>query len=666
MTCKSEVGTLRNVRSEPSLYDLVGVGFGPSNLALAIAARESDASTSCLFIERKRTFSWHPGMLLDGSRMQISYLKDLATMRNPRSAYSFLNYLKHCGRLEYFLNLNELHPSRLEYSGYLRWAADDFTDHVRYGTEAEAVSPVASDDGTSGALFEVRVRDTETGRVDRIRARNVVVAPGGIPRIPPGVDKRCTIHSSEFLPKFGQWLPDTAAPHRVLVAGDGQSAGEITLSVLNGYPETEVHLIVSGYAPRPTDNSPFVNEQFYSTSAKAFHSREPRRRAQELAALRNSNYSVIEDDLLDAIYRIAYQDRVRGRRRLNIHPYARLVGAERGTDGRGVLTTIEDRIDGTRGNLACDAAVLATGYDRELDKQIFADVLPHIDRDENGEMVLSEACRVRLAPQFTAGLYVQGLGEQTFGIGDTLLSLLPFRSAQIFQDIRQRLGQPTSPPVTRSRAPYPPGRHLEYDPDKLYAVMERYRFATLISARGADDPVVTQLPLILDRRRGAHGVLFGHLDRANPQTRLLDDRPVTVLFHGPNSYISQHVYASDQLPTWNSVTVSVRGQARLLDVQDRVIEGLCSISEQSEPRPGRPPLSPDDERIGRLIDQIVGFEIDIRDITGRFKLSQDRDDRDRRLAALTLAETTETSQREFIGYLVGLPLSTEPGGDVSE
>ncbi|MER6124306.1 SidA/IucD/PvdA family monooxygenase [Streptomyces sp. NPDC001795] len=670
--CEGEAGTLRNARSKPPStkdnsisdsgdglldpYDLVGVGFGPSNLSLAIAARELDPTRSCLFIERKPEFSWHPGMMIDGSRMQISYLKDLATMRNPRSAYSFLNYLKQCGRLEHFLNLNELHPSRLEYSGYLRWAADDFADQVRYGTHVEAVSPVAQDDGIAGALFEVRIRDAATGQAETVHARNVVVAPGGVPRIPPGVDASCAVHSGEFLPGFARKLPDTTARQRVLVAGDGQSAGEITLFLLNGYPETEVHLVVSGYAPRPTDNSPFVNEQFYSASAKAFHAREPRRRAQELSALRNANYSVIEGELIDTIYRIAYQDRVRARQRLHIHPYARLVGGEPGADGRGVLTTIEDRLDGTRSNLLCDAVVLATGYDRELDKQIFADVLPHIDRDEAGELVLSDACRVALAPHITAGLYVQGLGEQAFGLGDTLLSLLPFRSAEIFQDVRRHLGPTRQPAATRNRrAPYPPSRHLEHDIEKLYAVMDRYRFATLISARGADDPVVTQLPLILDRQRGAHGVLFGHLDRTNPHARLLDDRPVTILFHGPNSYISPHVYVSDQLPTWNSVTVTVRGRARILDSQERVVEGLCAISRLNE-QPGREPLSPHDERIGRLIEFIVGFEIDIDDITGRFKLSQDREDTDRRLAAIALAETARTSQRDFLGYLVGLPL----------
>src|SRR4051794_10016492 len=102
-------------------YDFVGVGFGPSNLALAVAAEELAPNLQGLFVERSRCFQWHPGMMLDGARMQISFLKDLATLRNPASQYTFLQYVKAKGRLERFVNINEFRLSRLEYGDYLRW-----------------------------------------------------------------------------------------------------------------------------------------------------------------------------------------------------------------------------------------------------------------------------------------------------------------------------------------------------------------------------------------------------------------------------------------------------------------------------------------------------------------------------------------------------------------
>jgi lysine/ornithine N-monooxygenase len=240
-------------------YDLVGIGFGPSNLALAVAMPELLPETACLFLERNPSFQWHPGMLFESSRMQISYLKDLVTMRDPTSPFSFLNYLKQAGRLETFLNLNELHPTRLEYSGYLAWVADQCADRVRYGVRVETVSPTPD-----GSLFEVGLRDASTGATETVLARDLVVALGGIPRIPPGVDAARAIHSSEFLPRFAQTMAAAAGTGRVVLAGSGQSAGEIALHILTEYPSVELHLAISGYALRPTDNSPFVNEQFYS------------------------------------------------------------------------------------------------------------------------------------------------------------------------------------------------------------------------------------------------------------------------------------------------------------------------------------------------------------------------------------------------------------------
>lgn len=74
------------------VLDLAGVGFGPSNLALAVALREADAGLAVRFLEKRGRFVWHGNMLLDGSRMQISFLKDLVSLRDPTSRYSFLNF----------------------------------------------------------------------------------------------------------------------------------------------------------------------------------------------------------------------------------------------------------------------------------------------------------------------------------------------------------------------------------------------------------------------------------------------------------------------------------------------------------------------------------------------------------------------------------------------
>lgn len=86
-------------------YDVVGIGFGPANLALAIALEEAGFAGSCLFLERRPSPQWQPEMLLPRSDIQNHPCRDLVTPRNPRSRYTFMNFLFENGRLFEHLNL---------------------------------------------------------------------------------------------------------------------------------------------------------------------------------------------------------------------------------------------------------------------------------------------------------------------------------------------------------------------------------------------------------------------------------------------------------------------------------------------------------------------------------------------------------------------------------
>lgn len=627
--------------------DLAGIGFGPSNLALAIYARETAAPLRCLFFERGAEVRWHSGMQLPGARMQISFLKDLVTLRNPASEYSFLQYLTARRRLEHFVNLGQFRPTRLEYEDYLRWVAADFADQVRYHTAVRRVLP-ADELGGRLSLLRLELEDTRTGQRSYICARNVVYAGGGLPRMPAQV-AACppqVVHASQFEPHFPAAFADHARPYVFTVAGGGQSAGEVVDYLLGRYPQATVHLVITGYALRPTDNSPFVNEQFYAERVDDFYASDEPRRAALARELANANYGVVREDLIDRLYDAFYHDEVAGRQRLVVHRCSRLIAvAPADSDEARQVVTIADRYGGPGQTLHCDGVVLATGCDRSLPQEMFGDLLPLMARNSSEAPEISRSYRVRMTAG-RAGLYVQGFGEARFGLGDTLLSLLPFRSKKIVDDICQDMAPRT----------YPPPAYLESDTEKLHALIERYRFATLIAAVGPDRPLATHLPLILDPARGPMGTLFGHMDRANPQARLLDGHRMMVVFHGPNGYMPPSVYDNAPLPTWNSMAVHVWGRVRLVEDPARLVQGLCEIARRSGPE-GL--LTPDDPRIPRLIDYIVGFEVEIEEMVGRFKLSQEHDEANRRRAALALASRTEEGERDFIGYVVGLELQPE-------
>ena len=198
---------------------------------------------------------------------------------------------------------------------------------------------------------------------------------------------------------------------------------------------------------------------------------------------------------------------------------------------------------------------------------------------------------------------------------------------------------------------YPPKYYLENDKEKIYRVIETYSFATVIS-RTEDDIIVTQLPLILDRERGENGFLVGHMDRNNPHNRYLDNEKIFVIFHGPNAYISPKVYQSSQLPTWNSISVHTKGVTRITEAEetthDSMIKMVSFLEKGSDPFV----LRKDDRKVKSLLGYVVGFEIEILEMIGRFKLSQNKDAIDKQLAKEHLISVSNQGHAELIDFVI--------------
>ena len=185
---------------------------------------------------------------------------------------------------------------------------------------------------------------------------------------------------------------------------------------------------------------------------------------------------------------------------------------------------------------------------------------------------------------------------------------------------------------------YIPSHFAERDPDTLRALIARHGFATLFS-QSDDGPVASHLPLLFDERGGPHGRLLGHMARANEQWKSAAGQRVLAVFHGPHAYISPTWYAAQNVvPTWNYVTVHVTGTLQLVEDRDRlreVIGQLVTIYEANRPQPWSLE-SPDAEFVEKMLGGIVGFEIVIERIEGKWKLNQnhDRGRRERVIRAL--------------------------------
>ncbi len=165
------------------------------------------------------------------------------------------------------------------------------------------------------------------------------------------------------------------------------------------------------------------------------------------------------------------------------------------------------------------------------------------------------------------------------------------------------------------------------DRDTLLAFIERYGFATLVSTDPNGVPFATHVPLLLDR---SSDLLLGHIARANPQWEMFAGRESLAIFHGPHAYLSPTWYATaPAVPTWNYAAVHVYGIPRVIDA-DRtadVVDRLVTKYESHRPNPWTGDM-PDDYR-QRMLGGIVGFEMPLTRIEGKFKLGQNRSTKDR-------------------------------------
>ena len=192
---------------------------------------------------------------------------------------------------------------------------------------------------------------------------------------------------------------------------------------------------------------------------------------------------------------------------------------------------------------------------------------------------------------------------------------------------------------------YLPAAFAEADPEVLAAHIERHEFALVVS-HGAAGLVASHVPVVLERGNGDWRLL-GHLARPNPQVAAFaEGGEALAIFPGPHAYVSPRWYeAGPAVPTWNYADVHAYGGVRLVEDEAWLREFLRRLSQRQEAAAVAPwridGLSP--AYLAGMLKGIVGFEISVTRIEGKFKLSQNRPaaDRPRIIAALEAADNPE-------------------------
>jgi lysine N6-hydroxylase len=407
---------------------VVGIGLGPFNLALAALA-EPVTELDCLFLDGREEFRWHAGLLIEDTVLQVPFLADLVSMVDPTSRWSFLNYLRAHDRLFPFFFAERFHIPRREYDHYCRWVASALPS-CRFGTRVTALGW----DGGAGA-FEVRYRETGSGSMRSVLARNVVLGVGTEPVVPePFADLLGdeVFHSANYLDhRSGLMARD------VTVLGSGQSGAEVFLDLLRAQPGTGTRLRWLARTPAfaPMEYSKLGLEHFTPDYVRYFRSL-PQPARDRLLPAQWQLHKGISASTIAEIYDLLYERTVGGGR----VPATLLPGVEVSRAARchesfelGCRRAQQDHDFSVR----TDAVVLATGYAARR-PEFLAGLSGLVDWDAQGRYRVGADYRVELTAPLGGGLYVQNAELHTHGVGAPDLGLGAWRAATILNAIAGR------------------------------------------------------------------------------------------------------------------------------------------------------------------------------------------------------------------------------------
>ncbi|MCF6524303.1 lysine N(6)-hydroxylase/L-ornithine N(5)-oxygenase family protein [Streptomyces sp. JJ36] len=450
---RSAAGPSAGSAGEP--YDLLGVGIGPFNLSLAALADGVPGLRTC-FLDARPAFSWHPGLLLEGTVLQVPFLADLVTMADPTSPWSFLNYLRAHDRLFPFFFAERFHIPRREYDHYCRWVAERLPS-CRFGAEVTAL------EWDAGAeVFVAEHRTPGGGRV-RMRARQVVLGVGTEPVVPeplrpflagaPGASGGSpgpapagvrVLHSADYRAHRAA----LAALDDVTVLGAGQSGAEVALDLLrrqDGHGEggPYVRWLARSPAFAPMEYSKIGLEHFTPDYVRYFRGL-PAERRDRLVREQWQLYKGVSEETLAELHDELYERTIGGAApRAALHPGVEVVAAEpRVRDAGGAVDAAGGGLrlvcrhveQGAEFAVRTSAVVAATGY-APVRPAFLEPLAGLVDWDAQGRYRVDGTYRVALDPAVTGALYVQNAEMHTHGVGAPDLTLGAWRAATILNAV---------------------------------------------------------------------------------------------------------------------------------------------------------------------------------------------------------------------------------------
>lgn len=418
--------------SKQPLYDLLGIGIGPFNLGLA-ALLPRLSKIRAVFLEQKSSFNWHPGLLLEGTTLQVPFLADLVTMTDPTSPYSFLNYLYAKERLYPFYFLERFHIPRTEYNQYCQWVADQLPT-CRFGRQVLTTEWCST---TEKPYFQVTAHCQETGETEIYRAKHLVLGVGSRPWVAepflPFLSDQ-VFHTGSFL----QHQERCRQARSIAVVGSGQSAAEVFYQLLLEQEQYGYQLNWLTRSPGffPMEYSKLGLEHFTPDYIRYFYHLPPEQRAARLKQ-QDLLYKGISSGTIAAIFDLLYERTCTGNE-LPVHLYSQMEvqSVQSVKSGQGTVY----RLQGTHReqqqpfSLDSEVVICGTGYQHAVPECIQG-LRSLIQWDEQQRYVVQEDYRLALTEETTAMIFVQNGELHTHGVGAPDLGLGAHRNAVIINTL---------------------------------------------------------------------------------------------------------------------------------------------------------------------------------------------------------------------------------------
>ncbi len=410
---------------DQTIYDFIGIGIGPFNLGMAVLS-EPIKELNCLFFEQKKEFSWHSGMLIENTTLQVPFLADLVLPVDPTSRFTFINYLKEIQRLFKFCIKEDNFITRKEYVNYCKWVAAQL-NNCHFGHSVKTIVYL-NDKG----CYEITVLNIAANTEQVYYTKRLIIGIGTSPVIQEFAKEHLSgqlFHNSSYL--YNK-LEAISSSKIITIVGSGQSAGEVFYDLLQESFNHSFHISWFTRSPRffPMEYAKLTHEftspdyinYFYSL---AEHKKEKVLQGQDVL------YKGMNISLINAIYDTLYnRDLDVNENNINLTTNCELKDISKGKD-KELLLQFYQREQEKEFTWSTDTLILATGYRFQLPPFLHK-IKDRIQWDSKGRFAVNKNYSI---DQSNNEIFVLNAELHTHGFLAPDLGMAPYRNATILNEI---------------------------------------------------------------------------------------------------------------------------------------------------------------------------------------------------------------------------------------